>query len=610
MSRFKHESPLYPTIKKAKLACVLGLSLLTVSSGMLVSAHKGYAAAPQGSVTITQKNNADAQYDAYCLFKATIDDQNQASDVTWNTGVTASTVVTALNTKGTGGVATTENEYDAWLIANNYMQATDTDTVKTAARENAKNALSFISEKISNSTSATVDGGTWVEDGTWAKNFAKWVADNNVGAAGTATQGQAFTADEGYYLFLTKASTLSGSDTATLPIWFPLGGASTAVNEKTAPVTLDKTVEEDSTSTYGEVADAEIGQVVNYKIEVTVPDISGYKTYKGMIEDSLSSGLTYVDDSATVTVTAAGATSGTTVTINPTKTTISTGTKLTWSNDDWKALADGALKNGGKITVTYQAKLNDSAAIGNTGNPNEATFKYFRDPFSEQTGEPDSETPEDTVVLFTFKLDLTKIDPNITDDPKTTEVNERALEGAVFTIKNADGKYYSYDASATPKVSWVDTDDTSATSKTRFTTDASGTIANIKGLDAGTYTLTEVVAPTGYSLPNPATFEVTISRKYGDSADTSDPKKELNLDDDKANSIIELSATVTNAAYATAKSASDLNDTTVGTVGVEIKNTKVDLATTGGIGVGLGGVAVVAGGLVWYVARKRQEAQE
>ena len=75
------------------------------------------------------------------------------------------------------------------------------------------------------------------------------------------------------------------------------------------------------------------------------------------------------------------------------------------------------------------------------------------------------------------------------------------LEGAKFVLKNNDGKYYKCDT-ATKAVSWVD--DKSAA--TEVSTDANGA-ARFDGLQAGTYSLEETVAPAGY---NQLTKDITI----------------------------------------------------------------------------------------------------
>ena len=82
---------------------------------------------------------------------------------------------------------------------------------------------------------------------------------------------------------------------------------------------------------------------------------------------------------------------------------------------------------------------------------------------------------------------------NIVINKYATGNENTKLEGAKFVLKNNEGKYYKYDA-ATKAVTWVD--DKSAA--TEVSTDANGA-ARFDGLQAGTYSLEETVAPAGYN---------------------------------------------------------------------------------------------------------------
>ncbi len=70
------------------------------------------------------------------------------------------------------------------------------------------------------------------------------------------------------------------------------------------------------------------------------------------------------------------------------------------------------------------------------------------------------------------------------------------LLGAEFHLSNSAGKYYQLDAT-TGSVTWGDNEQDA----TVITSDATGKV-NFPGLAAGTYTLVEVKAPTGYQLPS------------------------------------------------------------------------------------------------------------
>ena len=58
----------------------------------------------------------------------------------------------------------------------------------------------------------------------------------------------------------------------------------------------------------GQAAVAKVGSIVSYKIEVAVPDLTGYlnggriQNFKFVISDSISDGLDYVKDSFIITI--------------------------------------------------------------------------------------------------------------------------------------------------------------------------------------------------------------------------------------------------------------------------------------------------------------------
>ena len=90
---------------------------------------------------------------------------------------------------------------------------------------------------------------------------------------------------------------------------------------------------------------------------------------------------------------------------------------------------------------------------------------------------------------------------NIVINKYATGNESTKLAGAKFVLKNNEGKYYKCDA-ATKAVSWV----AGKADATEVSTDANGA-ARFDGLQAGTYSLEETVAPAGY---NQLTKDITI----------------------------------------------------------------------------------------------------
>lgn len=344
-----------------------------------------------------------------------------------------------------------------------------------------------------------------------------WVTSNNASLSGL---------DAGYWLFLTAAAGKpdgESTDAFTSPVYAVIDGTSTTtVKPKKSVPTVEKKILDDSNAKndlttvrvkdWKDVADSQIGQVVNYKLTGTIAsNYATFSTYAYKFTDSLSNGLDYVNDSVEVY-----AFDGINYTpINSEKYVVTcSGNKLTVEfkvGDGKKGLKDvnGVTANT-QIVVFYKAKLNGSAVIGNAagnnkgGNPNTVKLTYSNNPYGDGTGE----TIEDTVADFAFKLNLNKVDQG----------TEKGLQGAVFTIQSADGNTKDqYIASKPDTTAGVVagqlvtvTDANNLPGYVKFTSDKDGKIS-VSGLDAGSYTVTEVQTPddTKYTKVNPFTFTIT-----------------------------------------------------------------------------------------------------
>ena len=557
-------------------ALVAGLAVAaSVASVGAVAVPAAFA--ETGSVTINQQANSDATYDAYRLFTATIDNNtNNATQVAWDTGVTddlQTQLVAFLNQDFGAGT----NQYNTWL-GNKGLDSGD-----TSVQKNAQNVLEYISSQVGGSAETGSHEYPWVDEGTFADEFAEWVTAK-LTRVGTAIEGQAFTDDEGYYLFVTTASTIGDGDVATAPIWLPLGGNVTEVDEKALPVTITKEVQEDSKK--GELgdegwqsyADAEIGQEVPYRITVTVPaNYNNFESFYAQIEDRLPKGLEYVSGSAEVTVGDEDVTDKFDIQYS--------NHVLTVTNVNTKASGGTGVPEiipGSQIVLTYRAKLVDlngaEIVYGSTGNTNTAYFRFSNDPDSTTHGEI-----SDTATLYVYTATV----------DKTDKVTKQPLEGAKFVIKNAEGKYLTTDGDWTASES-------SASNVAVFTSNANGQLvdadgnAGIKGLDAGTYTLVEIEAPDGYVTPTGGAAEVTI--------------KVIPIYNEQGK-LTGLSGSVSGS-LAQGDTATGAIDT--GNVDFDVVNDKnISLALTGAEGVGIGGAVVVAVGLGWYLVRRhRMSADE
>lgn len=224
---------------------------------------------------------------------------------------------------------------------------------------------------------------------------------------------------------------------------------------------------------------ADYGEGIPYTITGKVPDTNGYDTYIYTITDTLSEGLTLDANSVKVEIGGADKTADSNITCEK---DVAAGTLKI----DFKMLNLQDLK-GKEIKVTYTAKLNDKAVIGQggnaKGNTNKAQLTYSNNPKdSSQTT-----TPGETVSVYTGSITIDKHDGG---DKNKKE--KKKLSGAKFILQNAEKKYYKYDAT-TQKVSWVAKEEADTVE-----TDKNGAAA-FKGLKNGDYQLIETEAPKGYN---------------------------------------------------------------------------------------------------------------
>jgi hypothetical protein len=166
---------------------------------------------------------------------------------------------------------------------------------------------------------------------------------------------------------------------------------------------------------------------------------------------------------------------------------------LTVTFDNLKSSGATVTPNS-KIVVTYTAKLDPTKAqnvvVGGEGNKNTVKLVYSNNPGHDSKGE----SVPDTVRDYTYALKLVKED----SASKTTK-----LEGVKFTIQ-ATG------ADEGTGTQFVQQDGSLGSAAHEFPTDAKGEI-NVKGLDAGTYTVKETHTLDGYNTLPDFTFTITAT---------------------------------------------------------------------------------------------------
>lgn len=583
----------------ARLAVTAGLTAALSFGGVMAPVTMAFA---EGNTTVTFNDPdyaASTTYKGIQIFKAKVTKDNgttSVSGIEWaGTGTEIQTaVVNAIKKKD--NTYSSDNAQDAadWLSAN-------AEGTGTGSKVASDNVFSLIAANLKDSTA-------------WQKT----------------TKGDASLSklDAGYWLFLTdNAGKPDGksTDAFTSPVYAVIDGTNTTVTitpKKSIPTVNKQILAATSadptklTTGWAGVANSQIGQEVTYKLTGKVADnYATYDSYAYKFTDTLSNGLDYVSGSLKVYAVNNGV-----------YTPINSGYDLTTPTEDnrvltvnfavdkatgKKGLKDIAFVNADtEIVVFYNAKLNKNAVTGNGtggkgGNYNAVKLEYSNNPYTEGTGM----SVEGGAGDFTFKLNLNKVDQG----------TEKGLEGAVFTIKSADsntaGQYVaSRDAAGVVAGQLVTVADANKLpGYVKFTSDKDGKIP-VSGLDAGSYTVTEVQTPddTKYTKAEPFTF--TIKAEYKDNAAELEKITVSPSENDEHRSDVAL-GTLNNTPgdnTLTATNGTAANVET-GEINITVGNTKsVGLPLTGLNGVTFtwiaGGAVLVIG--VAHLIRSRKQAEE
>lgn len=338
-------------------------------------------------------------------------------------------------------------------------------------------------------------------------------ANPAISADATSSNGQFTDMAQGYWMIV-DTTKIEGNDTNSLIIVDTKGQDEITVTPKTSVPTVDKEVQENSTKDWGDSADYNIGDNVPFKLTGTVSEYYDYyETYKFVFHDTLSNGLTLAEgfgvENVTVKVDGVEIESGFTVVTSG----LDDGCSFHVVFDDLKDIT--SVKADSKITVEYTATLTSGAVIGNDGNLNSVHLEYSNNPNDEQGGET-GKTPDETVVVFTYELDVDKVDGSSENEGTYS----KHLEGAWFVLYRTDAegeKEYAAINENGKLTGWTSEMPThqngDSTANGNLKSGEDGKF-EIIGLDAGIYYLEETVAPAGYNLltkPLKLTITATVS---------------------------------------------------------------------------------------------------
>ena len=545
-----------------KVKKLLGLLLAAV----MVLAMGVPAFAAPGSYTLTISGaSAGHTYEAYQIFAGDLSENGQTlSNVTWGDGVNDEALLAAL--KGT------EEETTAYETC---TTAADVAKVLESYGDNSSEMKAFADiagQHLSGTTSGTL--GEYNEGSYTISGLAA-----------------------GYYLVKDKDGSVPGTDAYTDFILKVV--QNTTVTPKSGVPTVEKKVQEDDKynqddgygNGYNDVADWNIGDAVPFKLIGTLPtNFADYDTYQYIFHDTLSDGLDLNEGS--IKVYYASDKAGTDKTeISSEKYTVNVpGTEETDKCSFEVAFADLTSVEGVTadkyIIVEYTATLDKDAEIGLPGNPNRVYLEFSNNPNSGGEGDT-GKTPEDKVIVFTYELDVTKVDGTDTDIK---------LKDAEFKLYDENGKYVIVDADG--KVTgWADNEAGGSTLKS----DKNG-LFKVIGLDDGTYYLKETKAPDGYNkITEPIEIVITAATENDQNWEAGEGPKD-------ALTALEIQVTVGSS------ETSGNGDTETGIVATDIQNNKgAELPGTGGMGTTifyvLGAILVLgAGGLL--IARKRTDSEK
>ena len=353
-------------------------------------------------------------------------------------------------------------------------------------------------------------------------------------------------------------------------------------------------------------ADYGIGDDVPYTLTVNVPEnVAKLKTFT--VSDEMNSDQLVVNNDIVVKGVKVGEAvekkfeEGTEYTLTPTTDTGKSGFTIAF---DTKKIAEYA---GGTITITYTAKLQDKASVGEVGNVNSADLKYSKKTDIKTTEEDPPYDIHDEAVVYTFKTGILKKGDSADGeplenveftlykkvDPKKDKINEA---GTAVTFMGADKTILTPAEAKAKKLNVTDGENEPKWFAVMPLKTGKDGKAVANGLPNGEYKLVETKTHEGYNLltePVDANLTLDYTTKWDDTKTFDETGKLIKHD------------------YKTTKVMN--GDTEYKYAEIVIINRKgFNLPTTGGFGTllfsGIGVLLVVAGVGVLLSLKKKNRA--
>lgn len=444
------------TMKKAMALVLAMIMCFTLSVSVFATEN-----IQKHTVTITNKDTTTQAhtYEAYQIFKGVYDaSTKKLSDVDWGNNIDT--------TKGTF-----------------------TFKEKTYALNNKDDAATLAD-----------DLAEYSNDDSDIQEFAAVIASYIVGdAAGNATSDDNGVAtitnlEDGYYFIKDADDSLDEATNAAYTRYILQVLGDESVEAKADVPTVEKKVQDinDSEDTEAgdpqDSADYDIGDDVPFTLTGTLPsNYDSYETYKYVFHDTLSNGLIYNSDAKVYVVNGEGEEETETeitssATIEP-PTTGSEKATLTITLANLKEISEVTKES--KIVVRYTAELGTDAVIGGEGNENTVYLEFSNDPNHTGEGTPTGNTPEDKVIVFTYKVIANKVMQDENGEYKP-------LSGAKFALYKLNAETGEYDL-------------------IKELSAGAGESFAFEGIDDGTYKLVETKTPAGYNTIKDQIFKVTVN---------------------------------------------------------------------------------------------------